>query len=283
VTLHYDQRLAAAELVPPPGSDELEAAHSELLAALRAAGLSAETPKDADPKQPGWGAAVATARNLLLAEGWVFPPPAPAPGGAGLVLAKVRSRRTGLTRRLWGETVRYRRVRHATPLLQGFAVHASLRLAKGPLAPVARWSGYTVFLDADAVARRAGQGPFVGFSPADLARNLELQQVATLHVSRQVGLEEFAKGGAPSVVRLALARVWLTLLVEGDLALTERRLRAEGKGRSSWAQAAAFVLSRCPLSGSAQEVRDRALRVYQALIDGALVVPEGGRSSRRAR
>ena len=252
VRFHYEQRLALEEGSPQPALAEGQRARDALNEALRAAGLEPPSASTANVTSGlGLGAASARARNLLLANDYVFLPTAP--GDLGLALAKVEARQRGLQATLWGRTIRYRRVEHARPLLLDYASYRALRLGVGPLPPAARLAGPTVFLDRSAIARRAGTGPYLGATPATLARHLELAQVAGIRFRDEVraaalaGLES-GHGRGPALLE-SLIRVWLTLLRHGEGELALHRLRWEvaqppQAQESQWRQAARWIAAR---------------------------------------
>ncbi|MGE0712390.1 MAG: hypothetical protein AB7N76_32985 [Planctomycetota bacterium] len=274
VRVHYDQRLAAAGRLDAPSAAEVTSARAALDGALRAAGLQglgggAGEELGGVSERGFGGESIGAVRNLLLRNDWVFPPAGP---GGGLVLARVRARRTNCVRELWGLHLHYRVVVHAAPLVLDYLGHAALRTGQGSLPPAARAAGHTVFLDEDALARRAGQGPYAGIDAAALAEQLELQEAATLRVGQEVSLQD----GAAAAARDAFARVWLSLLRYGDVGLCLRRLRWEtgpGAAASPWRDAAAFVRARCPRGETDEETRARAARLYRALSRGELRVP----------
>lgn len=274
VRIFYERQLAAEEGRAGPSPDERAeqaGAESQLADALSAAGLRPGVAALTSAARPGWGAAVARARNLLLAQGYVFPPVSP--GDPGICLARVRSRELGLGRSLWGRRLRYRRVVHASPLLSDYATFRALRTGRGPLPPAARLARPTVFLDADAITRRAGRGPYLGVSPAQLRAHLELVQVAALRFRAEAEAAEQAglagPGRGPALIA-ALARVWLTLLRYGEGDLSWRRLQWElaqppTEPERPWRAAARWVAERLPPSEGAPPAERARARAPELL------------------
>ena len=124
--------------------------------------------------------------------------------------------------------------------------------------PAARLARPTVFLDADAIARRAGRGPYLDVSPAQLRDHLELLQVAALRVQAEAEAAELAGPGRGPALVEALARVWLTLLRYGEGELSWRRLQWElaqppTEPESPWRAAARWVAARLSLREGAGE------------------------------
>ena len=261
VRLFYEQRLASEEGEPPPDPSRAQAAQVRLEAALEAAELDA-LPAEIT-SATSWGAAAARARNLLLAHDYVFLPVSP--GDVGLALAKVEARETGLQARLWGKTVRYRRVEHAAPLLTDYTTYRSLRTGRPPLPPAARLAGPTVFLDRSAIARRAGRGPYAGATAASLSAHLELAQIAGIRFSDEVRAEELdVPGRGPALVE-ALIRVWLTLLHHGEGDLAAGRLAWEVAqpavdSESPWRVAARWISARLREGDDPRELSPRLLQ-----------------------
>lgn len=169
VRLHYDQRLAAAGAAEAPAPAELEAARERLTAALRAAG---ERPDAAGAGLAGWADA---ARTALIRAGYVFLPIGDDPG---ICLARGEERATGLSQPVFDLTARYRRVTHRGVTVPSFAHYAALKAGRAPVRPLGRHEGPTVFLDLEAIERRAGRGPFRGLSAERLRRLVEAQQAA---------------------------------------------------------------------------------------------------------
>lgn len=205
--LDYDLRLAAAGHGKKPTGEELRVAERELTASLEAAGIRA----------PRLASAAEEARNLLVRRGWVFLPTA-RHADPGLALARVVARTSGLSRELWGKTVRYRRVVHAGPMLPDFVSYVTVRLGKGPLPPAGRFSGPTVYLDRAALERRAGRpGPYATLSAAELEAEEELRQVAAMRFAGLIPVEELIdpKDAGRSLTRLH-GLILVTLLRYGD-------------------------------------------------------------------
>lgn len=229
--------------IAAPSSAEVAAAHSALDGALRVAGLRGLTGRDwSEDSEP-----VLAARNLLLRHDWVFPPSA-----NGICLAKVLDRTQGLSKQLWGRTIRYRRVRHRAPVVYGPLVqHGAL----GILPPLGRWADHTVFLDEDALERRAGRGRYAGVSLVRLREHVELEQVAAMAAARGAGSEAVAR-----------RRVWLTLLRYGELPLVAARLELnrgredDPEGPASWVQRVAR-----PDPDDPAGTRQRAAALYERL------------------
>ena len=229
--------------IAAPSSAEVAAAHSALDGALRAAGLRGLRGRDWSEESES----VLAARNLLLRHDWVFPP-----ASNGLCLAKVLERAQGLSRRLWGRTVRYRRVSHRAPVVYDPLVqHGRL----GVLPPLGRWADRTVFLDEEALARRAGRGGYAAVSLAQLREHVELEQVAAMAAARGAGSEAVAR-----------RRVWLTLLRYGELPLVAARLELSARreddpeGPASWVQRVAR-----PDPSDPAGTRQRATALYERL------------------
>jgi len=229
--------------VAAPSSADVAQAHSALDVALRAAGLRGLSGRDWSEDSE----AVLAARNLLLRHDWVFPP-----ASKGICLAKVLERTQGLSRQLWGQRVRYRRVRHRAPVVYDLLVqHGAL----GVLPPLGRWADRTVFLDEDALARRAGRGRYAAVSLAQLREHVELEQVAAMAAARGAGSEAVAR-----------RRVWLTLLRYGALPLVAARLdfsarkEDDPEGPASWVQRVAR-----PDPGDPVGTRRRAAALYERL------------------
>lgn len=229
--------------IAAPSSAEVAAAHSALDGALRAAGLRGLRGRDWSEESES----VLAARDLLLRNGWVFPP-----ASNGLCLAKVRERTQGLSKRLWGRTIRYRRVRHGAPVVYDLLVqHGAL----GVLPPLGRWADRTVFLDEDALARRAGRGRYAAVSLAQLREQVELEQVAAMAAARGAGSEAVAR-----------RRVWLTLLRYGELPLVRARLELSASREDDPEGPATWVLRVArPDGADPTGTRRRAEAVYERL------------------
>lgn len=269
VRILYEQRLALTEGAPgPEGRKGLEA-QAELNAALRAAGLEPPSSSAVITSEATlFGPTAARARNLLLACDYVFLPVSP--GDIGLALAKVEARERGLALKLWGKTVRYRRIEHAAPLLSDYTSYRALRLGRGELPPAARVAGPTVFLDRSAIARRAGSGPYAGVGAEALAAHLELAQVAGMRFRDEVRAAalEGLRGGhemrGPALVE-SLIRVWLTLLRHGEGSVALGRLRWEvahptQPRESPWRSAARWVSARLREGDDPKELSARLLQ-----------------------
>ena len=273
VRVFYERHLATEEGRAGPSAEERASAQVQLEEALSAAGLPPALPTATAPigsEAQSWAQGVARARNLLLAHGYVFPPVSP--GDMGLCLARVRVRETGLAQELWGRTVRYRRVVHARPISSDYATFRALRTGRGSLPPAASLAGPTVFLDGDAIARRAGRGPYLGASPAALSAHLELAQVAALRFRAELDAAERAGPGRGPALIEALERVWLSLLRYDAGELGWRRLRWElahtpASPEAPWRIAARRVAAR--VGDDAASARARAPALLASLEERA--------------
>ena len=214
VRLHYERLLAARDEAQEPERFELEDANHELRAALAEAG--ARSPGDGD----GFGAAAA--RNVLLDHDYVFLPPFPPERDEpGIALGRVLERAIGLSLEVGGRTVRYRRVVHDGVVLPHFSAYRAVRVGEGPLPALGRYREPTVFLDQDAIARRAGKGPYADLDAAALAAHVELRQVAFLRFASDHHPEDLlTPADRLQVWTRVHARVALAVLVEEGAGVT---------------------------------------------------------------
>lgn len=261
----------------PLAEEDLRAARAEFAAALDAAGLPPA------PAQATLAEALEAARPVLAAHDVVLLPASPraAAGEPDPALARVVAREAGLALEVDGAVVRYRRVEHEAPLLPDAATWTALRAGRPAPAPLGRAAAPTVFLDRDAIARRAGGGPWAGLDQDALAREVELRLVAYLRCASDPPARgpdpgatdaERAAAEARTLVRLH-ARVLLIAAAEGDprAALAEARALAAGAPLDcaapapEVAAAARLVLGQLGVSGDGAAPADLSERARRAL------------------
>ena len=233
----YDARLAQEEPAvagAPPTPQELQVAWDDLRAALaEVAPVGTSTSS----------AAVLAARDALIDHDVVvLPPSSAATPDPGLALARVTAREAGLSREVFGHVVRYRRVEHRGLLLPDYPAYAALRAGRPFPVPLARAAGLTIYLDREALERRAGRGSAAHLEADALAREAELRQVAALRFAGDLEHEDVLPPGAAARDRVRHhASVFLATIAEGDarFALAEvERLAVEPAAMRKWMKAA---------------------------------------------
>jgi hypothetical protein len=262
VRVHYDVLLARETGDRGPSQAELDEAQAALTRALEDAG-AAEAVADG-PRDPLLGGAalpvkleLSRARDVLIRHDYVFLPVPP--GDPGVALARVSGREAGLHLELWGRRVSYRRVVHDGLLLPDYTTHRGLRLRVGGLPPAGRVAEPTVYLDREAIARRAGKGICAHLDAAELAREVELRQVIRMQLARDlVGIEDLLEAErGQAMVRVHLQDL-VAVLRHGDvrLALGEIQALAVDPDAGARGQAAALLVAELGLEADPDPAQD---------------------------